>query len=112
RATTESCSGDAQLTLTGRIVMPDGSPAAGAVMSLLVDGGPAKTAEADRAGNFRLRSEFELDCRLHARSADATCQGTHRVPAATARIELMHPIELRLAPARRQVVTVLSEGNP
>ena len=106
--------GTGQLTITGTVLMPDDSPAAGAVVSSLASkkGIPATTVRTDSQGRFRITGEFEFDCRLHANSADMSQQTTVRVPESLARKRSGTPVEMKLAPAREHVVTVTAENSP
>jgi hypothetical protein len=102
-----------QLTVTGRVIMPDGSPAAGAIVSSMerrgVDSGATKTGP---DGAFQLSGECWYDCRLHARSADEMHQATLFIPAILTRTQLAKPVELKLLPAREYVISVRSGDNP
>src|SRR4051812_12616993 len=80
------------LTVTGRVVMPDGSPAAGAaVRSIAEPGEVAAEVRTDDAGRFRLRGLFGNGGRLHARSADGSLQVVRVVSALVARVAFASP---------------------
>jgi hypothetical protein len=103
---------DGQLTLMGKVVMPDGSPAAGATVRPVnsMDGTP--TIATTAAGRFQLRGVFGNGAPLHASSADGSHQTTLRIAAGAARNASASLIELRLAPASTHEVTVVSDGKP
>jgi hypothetical protein len=101
------------LTMDGVVLMPDGSRAANAVVSLLeFRGRTPTTLRTDAQGRFRLTGDFCDDCRLFVHSADARNQLAYRLSASDARERLTKPVELKLAPAREHVVSVSSEGKP
>lgn len=101
------------LTAQGRVLMPDGTPAAGAtVRAMPDDDGRPILARADQAGLFRLRGIFGNGCRLHASSADGRQQMTLKVSSAAARKELAVPLELKLRPALSHEVTVVAGSRP
>jgi hypothetical protein len=101
-----------ELTVSGVVVMPDGSPAAGAKIASRDGESPAMVVVADEHGRFRLSGVFGSVCHLHARSADQTLQTALTVPASTSRAYFTNPVELKLAPARRQMATVTASGKP
>jgi Thioredoxin-like len=102
-----------QLTVTGSVLMPDGSPAAGAIVSSLERKGvDTVTAKAGPDGSFQLSAQSWYDCRLHARSADETHQATLFIPSALVRSELAKPVELKLVPALEYVVSVRAGDKP
>ncbi|MBC7852671.1 MAG: thioredoxin family protein [Pirellulaceae bacterium] len=102
-----------QLTVTGRVLMPDGSPAAGAIVSSLErNGAEPNTTKTGPDGGFQLSGQSWYDCRLHARSVDETQQATLFIPANLARTQLVKPVEMKLTPAREYVISVRSGDNP
>lgn len=105
--------GTGRLTISGIVFMPDGSPAAGAVVSSLAGNEDrVTTVRTNLQGRFRLTADFGFDCRLHAHSADMAHQTTLRVPEVLARQQSATPIEMKLIPAREHVVTVTTENTP
>lgn len=107
-------SDEGDLTVSGRVVFPDGSPAAGAtVRSVESYHRPRpQAAVAGRNGEFRLRGMFGNGARLHASSADGKQQIVRFTAAGAARKTFETPIELALAPAESRKVTVISAGSP
>jgi hypothetical protein len=102
---------DTDMTLTGTIFMPDGTPASGVlVTSLKIDG--ASTTRTDQQGRFQLTCETLTDCRLHTRTMDGGYQAVRRIPALLARTEFTKPLELTLKKAREQLVAVVAERKP
>ena len=110
----ESARPSGQLTITGTVLMPDGSPAGDAVVASLGlgKGERSGTVRTDRQGRFQLTGEFAFDVLLHARSRDDTYQTTWRVSRILARTRLANPVELQMAPAREIAVAVRSSGKP
>jgi hypothetical protein len=105
------------LTVTGKISLPDGSPAADATVSSSARNGAGETVEtttvqADRLGRFELTGEFGWGCILRAASADGAFQTIWRVSGILARTRLAEPVELKLLPAREITVSVVSAGKP
>lgn len=101
------------LTVTGTVVMPDGSPAVGAsVLTTSRSGEPTATARTDRAGRFQLQSLFGNGATMQASTADGRHQTTLLVPASSTRKQFSAPITLTLALAVTHEVTVLAEGRP
>jgi beta-lactamase regulating signal transducer with metallopeptidase domain len=103
---------EGHLTIFGTVVMPDGSPAADAVIESSGNRERFATIRTDRRGRFKLSGEFVFDLMLHARSRDDTYQTTASVSKILARARRGKPVDLRLAPAREVVVTVRSSGKP
>src|SRR5262245_47339957 len=102
------------LTVNGTVVMPDGSPAADAVVTSR-DGNddPPTDVRTDARGRFRIQGDFSwVGCRLHARSADGKFQTTLRISEMLARKRLASPVEMKLLPAQERGVTVLAAGKP
>ncbi len=101
------------LSVTGTVLMPDGSPAAGAsVRSKGQSDMPPIIVLTDDAGRFELQDMFGGGAQLHASSADGRHQTTMSVPAAVTRTLFASPIELKLTPADTHEVTVVSDGKP
>lgn len=99
--------------VTGRVLMADGSPAAGAtVESITLSGDPPVLTRTDVSGRFQLRDIFENCARLHASSADGKHQTTLMVSSAAARTSFASGVDLSLSPALTHEVIVLSGGRP
>ncbi len=97
----------------GRVLMADGSPAAGAtVESITLSGNPPVLTRTDASGRFQLRDVFENCARLHASSADGKLQTTLMVSSAAARTSFASGVDLSLSPALTHEVIVLSGGRP
>ena len=106
-------SGSGLLTVSGTILMPDGSPASGATLaSNAEENDISKVVRADEAGRFRLPGLFGNGGRLHASSADGRFQAISRFSADAARVAFGTPLVLRLSPSTTHQVTILSEGWP
>ncbi|MCH7990449.1 MAG: hypothetical protein IID46_15015, partial [Planctomycetes bacterium] len=106
-------SGDGLLTLRATVLMPDGSPAVGAIVKLIDFSGKSRhIAHADESGQIRLRDEFVGSTVIHASSVNGALQTTLVTSAAEARSVFATPIELTLALVVEQEVVVLSEGRP
>jgi hypothetical protein len=106
---------DVVLPITGTARLPDGSPAARAIVSTYGDpniGGLDESVRADDQGRFQLGKIVSHTYRLHVRSSDGKFQTALTVPPSQARVTFARPLELRLAAAERHVVTVLSNGKP
>jgi hypothetical protein len=105
---------DGRLAAFGRVLLPGGAPAAGAVV-WAVNGDRADgvaQVQADRKGEFRLRHAFDWGASLNARSDDWRLQASIAVPRDKAREMFARPVEIRLKPAREQVVSVTFQGKP
>jgi hypothetical protein len=101
------------LALTGRIILPDGSPASGATVTVRAGSAESPVSvQTDRNGRFRLSGEFLDDVRLHARSADGAQQTTRLIPVWDVRSVAAAPIELKLEPAIAFDVTVVADRRP
>lgn len=101
------------LTLNGRVLSSDGSPAAGAILSLSErEVLEPQSIKAGLDGRFQFAGEFVSDLNLLASSPDETQQAMLCIPAVLARVQLVQLVELKLAPAREFAVTVRSAGNP
>jgi hypothetical protein len=102
----------AKLTATGRVLLPDGSPAANAILCAIDSVQFNETARTDAQGRFQLRHLFGNYVGLHAHTSDWRLQACLAMSAGHARIGLGQPVELQLAPAREQQVVVKSQGRP
>jgi len=108
----DSTSNDSLITLTATVLMPDGSPALGAIVeSIERDEDPRNVVHADEAGLIQIRSVFGNGAKIHASSSDGTFQATLMVMAADVRAVFAAPIKLQLEPAVPHVVAVRSEGQ-
>jgi RNA polymerase sigma factor (sigma-70 family) len=104
---------DVVIPVTGRVLMPDGRPVAGAsVEAITGTDEPAIHVRTDDTGRFQLQGVFGLACRLHVSSADGKHQTMRVVSSAAVRSAFTAPIELSLAPALSHEVVVLSHGRP
>lgn len=104
---------DGVLTLNLKVRMPDGSPAAGAIVESLHQYAELDAAaRADEAGMAMIREVFGNGARIRARSADGAFQATLQVMAHEARHVFEHPVELNLLPAIEHQVVVVAEGKP
>ena len=101
------------IRIAGTVHMPDGSPAAEAIVEM-----PAGAAEvpyvarADATGRVELYGIFGNGAALHASSADGQQQTTLHVPAIAVRTIFASPIDLKLSPAIDHTIAVLSGGRP
>ena len=104
---------EAQLTAIGRVLLPDGSPAAN-VMVTAMDGVQLNQAvRTDALGQFKVLHRFGNHVGLHAHSAaDWRLQACQEMPAGHARIAVKRPLELKLMPANEQRALVKSQGKP
>ena len=101
---------DGQMTLWIKVVMADGSPAAGAIVESLSDlYDPDVVLTADAAGQARLDGVFGGGAKIWARSADGAYQATKTVPPSLVRSAAARPVELELSPAASHEVSVLSQ---
>jgi len=103
---------DGRLTLTGTVVLSDGSPAPKATVATTVNRGPSIVATTDSSGQFRLRGMFENGAQLSARSADGKQQTVLMIPESSVRAASAKPLKLTLAPAIDHEITVVAEGRP
>ena len=105
---------DGRLAAFGRVLLPDGSPAAGAVVWAvagdLSDG--VAQVKADQKGEFHLRHSFDWGVSLNARSDDWRLQASTVISRERAREMFAQPVEVRLQRAREQVVLVTFQGKP
>jgi hypothetical protein len=105
---------DGLLTASGRVLLPDGSPAAGATVWAL--GGDQSKGIAlvhtNEKGEFRLRHAFDIGASLNARTEDGRLLASLHVAREQARTTFARPVELRLAPGREQVVSVTFQDKP
>ena len=96
------------------MLLPDGSPAAGATV-WAVCGDQSKgvaLVHANAKGEFRLRHAFDIGASLNARTEDGRLLASLHVAREQARTTFARPVELRLMPGREQVVSVTFQGKP
>jgi hypothetical protein len=105
---------DGLLTASGRVLLPDGSPAAGAVVWAVCGDQSQGIAlvHANKNGEFRLRHAFDIGAALNARTEDGRLLASLHVAREQARTTFVRPVELRLAPGREQVVSVTFQDKP
>ena len=102
----------ARLTATGRVLLPDGSPAASAIVSAIDGERFNEIGRTDAQGRFELRHVFGNYCGIHAHTRDWRQQAWLVMSGGHARSALKEPVELKLMPAREQQVVVNSQGRP
>ncbi|SIO32579.1 hypothetical protein SAMN05444166_3800 [Singulisphaera sp. GP187] len=100
------------VTVNGTVLMPDGAPAAGAIVKSVAERDEAAVARTDASGRFQLRGGFDNGGLLHVRSEDGDHQTTLAVPSLAVRTAFAAPIELKLTPALTQIVAVEAAGRP
>lgn len=104
---------DGKLVIAGKVLLPDGSPAAGAIVEAQQDRSRGQNAAAaDQLGEFELRGVFGNGARLCAQSAGGELQRVRMVASTDARIEFSKPLELTLEPATAHRVAVTAGGDP
>lgn len=102
----------ARLTATGRVLLPDGSPAASAIVSAIDGERFNEIGRTDAQGRFELRHVFGNYCGIHAHTRDWRQQAWLVMSGGHAQSALKEPVELKLMPAREQQVVVNSQGRP
>ncbi|MGQ0636872.1 MAG: M56 family metallopeptidase [Planctomycetaceae bacterium] len=102
------------LTVTGRVVLPDGSPAQNAIVrtTTYANEDQPTAARTNDAGEFRLVGNFGYVFRLHALSADGRQQTARILAAGSVRAAAASGITLTLQPAVPYEVSVTAEGKP
>lgn len=105
---------DGLLTLNAVMQMPDGSPAANAVIEHQEQWLPRRRniSRADFAGRATVRDVFGNGAMIHACSADGLFQATLRVDAQATRSEFAKPVVIKLHPCVTHRVIVESNGQP
>ena len=118
---------DTMVRVAGKILMPDGSPAAGAIVETVTGTDePPIIAHTSNAGAFELQGLFGNGVRIHASSADGKLQTMLVLSSGAARTDFAAPIKISpnefevktppiavlLAPALTHEVIVVSEGQP
>lgn len=103
----------AELTVRGKVVLPDGSPAAGAIVRWYDYYSGEKRATVDeRTGKFELQAACLGGLRLHATSADGRDQAVLLVADEAVRSYLSRPLTVVLRPAKPHQVVVTAQGRP
>jgi beta-lactamase regulating signal transducer with metallopeptidase domain len=101
-------SSDRLLTVTGRVLLPDGSPAANvSVTAFDDDRDQGATVRTNAEGRFQLKHAFDTNYALHAHTPDSRLQATLAVDWA-----LEQQVEMKLSPTHDQRVLVKSGGKP
>jgi hypothetical protein len=101
------------LSAIGRVLLPNGSPAANIVVSVVGNNlEQGLSTRTDANGKFQLRHVFGTRCGIHAHTPDWQLQATFSVPADQVRLALKRPLELKLRPAHEQRVSVKAGGRP
>lgn len=99
------------LRVRGQVVRPDGTPAAGATITVLPDLYEAvQSATADTDGRFEAEGIFGNGLRLSAASSDQTQQSSVWIAAPDVRN--VGPLRLELVPSAEHPVRALRNGQP
>jgi hypothetical protein len=102
----------AELLVTGTALLPDGSPAAGAVVRLYDYPESTRTTTADGFGKFVLKGPCLSGLRLHALTLDEHNQAVVFIPEDAVRSHLTQPLTISLQPAKPHQVVVNARGQP
>lgn len=98
------------LTVSGSILRPDGTPAAGVIVRSMTDAEESEmSVTTNVGGKFQLRGVFGSGCLLHASTTDGSLQSTLMVFPTVARKVLAAPVELKLEPAVLRKISVLAQ---
>lgn len=101
------------LTFTGKVVLADGSPAAGAIIERQGTNQHRTFAtHADADGRFQIGARFENGVQLHVRTADGGQQAVYMLSAPSARAAVHTPQEIKLRQATAHQVGVTAAGKP
>ena len=101
------------LTFTGKILLADGSPAAGAIIERQGSNRQRPfLTHADADGRFETADRFENGVHLHVRTADGGQQATLILGASSVRATVNAPQEIKLSPATAHKVSVTAVGKP
>jgi Thioredoxin-like len=101
------------LTFTGKVVLADGSPAAGAIIERQGTNQYRTFAtHADADGRFQTAARFENGVHLHVRTTDGGQQAIYILSAPSVRATVRTPQEIKLRPATTLKVSVTAAGNP
>lgn len=104
---------DGLVRVTGKVSMPDGTPAPHAEVVVLPDIYETVTPViADAQGNFVLDGIFGNGARLIAATADGRHQASLWIAANEVRTTFAMPIEFKLSPSLVHPVTVMHDGQP
>ncbi|MGH7136505.1 MAG: hypothetical protein ACREHD_12250, partial [Pirellulales bacterium] len=103
----------AEFIVTGTVLLPDGRPAAGAIVRSYDRFDHSQRATtADRLGKFELPDPCLSGLRLHATSPDGRNQAVLLVPEEAVRSSLSQPLTIVLEPAKPHQVVVTAKGRP
>ena len=101
-----------ELTANGTVVLPDGSPAAGAIIYSRDNYDHSlRTATADPSGAFELQAAFLSGVQLHATTPDGRQQTVLRIAEEAVRSAISRPLTVKLEPAKPHLVVVTSKVN-
>jgi hypothetical protein len=101
------------LTFTGKVVLADGSPAAGAIIERQgTNQHQTFATQADAGGRFQIAARFENGVHLHARTPDGAQQATYLLSASSARAAARVPQEIKLRGATAHQLSVTAAGKP
>jgi hypothetical protein len=102
-----------KLTFTGKVVLADGSPGAGAIIERQGTNQHRTFAtHADANGRFQIAARFENGVGLHIRTADSGQQVIYMLSAPSARAAVHTPQEIKLRPATAHKVSVMAASKP
>ncbi len=101
------------LTFSGKVVLADGSPAAGAIVERLgTNQYTITTTETDADGRFQSTARFENGVQLHLRTPDGREQAVYFLSAPAVRAASREVQQIKLQPATAQTVRVTADGQP
>jgi hypothetical protein len=101
------------LTFTGRVLLADGSPAAGAIIERQgTNQYKTFATHADADGRFQTTARFENGVNLHVRTADGSQQAIYALSPPSVRVTVRKPLEIKLRLASPQKVSVSAANNP
>ena len=101
------------LTFTGKVLLADGSPAAGALIERQgTNQHRTFTTHADADGRFQTAARFENGAELHVRTKDGGQQAIYALSAPSVRAAVRTPLEIKLRPATTHTISVTAAGKP
>jgi len=103
--------GPQTVRFSGSVLLPDGSPAAGALVTGASWHASTVRAQADVEGRFTFAGEFPGQATITARSADEKLAAHLTIQAQGVRKRAGEPLLLKLAPTRRVEVLVRKDGK-
>ena len=104
---------DGLLSLNLTVLMPDGTPAARAMVKSLVPWGEgSQSLMTDEQGRIAIRSVFGFGAMVHVSSADGIYQATLKTAAPEMRTAVAQPVALKLAAAIDHKVVVTADDKP